>query len=205
MFKNFFGFAGLRLWLDATSAGAGDGNGGDPQGQDPEVPDWDTFLATLPEDLRPRLVAVYEKHNQGLLNTVKAVRGERDTFAAQVRAAAGKLEKDSAAQQELLKTAAQLEEANRRADFMEDATSQGCNNPKVAWVFATNSNLFDTKGKPQWDALKSAAPQLFGTADPKKPKPKGKGAAGEGTSDQPNATSVTQFIRKAAGSRTIST
>lgn len=165
-------------------------------GAQPTTPaTWEDYIASLPEDQRTTVNGLYEAKNTALLNTVKATRTERDTFASELRDAAKKLEKGSEAQTQLLEQASALDEANRRADFYEAAPAQECRNPKVAFALAKASNLFLKTGLPDWKAIKEEAPELFGVVT----KPKGKGAAGAGTEAKQEGTSINQFIRAKAG------
>lgn len=185
MFKRY-----LMMFDDAA---AGAGNGESPKG--PAT--WDAYVASLPEETRATVTALYESQNSALLKTVKATREERDTFASQLRDAAKKMEKGSEAQTQLLEQATALDEANRRADFYEAAPAQECRNPKAAFALAKASNLFLKSGLPDWKAIKEEAPELFGAVT----KPKGKGAAGAGTEQQDKPTSINNFIRAKAGIR----
>lgn len=184
MFKRYM------LMLDGN-----DGNGGDPVDPPTTPATWDDYVAKLPEDQRTLLTGLYEAKNADLLKTVKATRGERDTLATQLRDAAKKMEKGSEAQTQLNEQATKLDEANRRADFYEEAPAQECRNPKAAFALAKASNLFKANGSPDWKAIKEEAPELFGVVV----KPKGKGGAGAGTEKQQRTVSVNDFIRAKAG------
>lgn len=164
---------------------------------------WDEYVAGLPEDQKEVVTKLYEDKNKGLLNTVKATREERDTFATQLRDAAKKAEKGSEAEKLYTEQANQLEQANKRADFYESAPSHECKNPKVAFKIAMSDNLFTKKGEPDWEAIKKEAPELFGTAVEPPRKPIGRGGAGEGTDKKPVAArSMSELIREAAGAVT---
>lgn len=188
MFKKYL------MMLDDAAAGGGSGEGDD---KSPKT--WDEYLASLPEDQRATVQGLYTAQNQALLNTVKATREERDTMASDLREAAKKAEKGSKAETDLLEQANKLDEANKRADFFAEATSKQCKNPKAAWALAKSDNLFTRSGLPDWAALQTSAPELFGPVV----KPKGKGGAGAGTDEKPAGTSINDFIRGAAGAKTI--
>ncbi len=180
------------LMLDGNDAAGGNTP---PPATDPQVPtDWDSYVAALPEDQRGVVERLYTEKNQALLNTVKDTRKERDTLARELRDAAKKMEDGSDAQIKLNDTATALDEANKRADFYEEAPAHLCNNPKVAFTLAKANDLFTRTGTPDWKAIEQAAPQLFGVTT----KPKGKGQAGAGTTEQP-AETINDFIRKRAG------
>lgn len=160
---------------------------------------WDEYLAALPEDQRATVSKLYAAQNQALLNTVKATREERDTMASELRDAAKKAEKGSKAEADLLAQANKLDEANKRADFFSEAASKQCKNPKAAWALAKSDDLFTRSGLPDWEAIQSSAPELFGPVT----KPKSKAGAGAGTDVAPQGQTINQFIRSAAGSKTI--
>ena len=160
---------------------------------------WDEYLATLPEDQRTTVQGLYTAQNQALLNTVKATREERDTLASDLRDAAKKAEKGSKAETDLLDQANKLDEANKRVDFFAEAPGKQCKNAKTAWALAKADNLFLKSGLPDWAAIQTSAPELFGAT----PKPKGKGGAGAGTDKESTGVSINDFIRGAAGAKTI--
>ena len=82
----------------------------------------------------------------------------------------------------------------RRAAFAEDAIKPeiGCTNVKAAFALATAEDLFDRHGRPDWNALKATAPELF-----RKPT-SGSADGGAGTRQAPQLDMNT-LIRRAAG------
>ena len=160
---------------------------------------WDEYVATLPEEQKTVVEKLYNEKNQTLLNAVKATRQERDTFAAQLREAAKKAEKGSELEGLFTKQADQLDEANRRADFYEAASSKDCKNPKSAYAIAKVGDMFTKDGLPDWKAIQEEVPELFGKAEKSEKLPKGKGNAGSGTGERPAApTSFSDMIRRQA-------
>lgn len=170
-------------------------------GANPPTPpaDWDGYLASLPAEQQIIVKDLYDKKNSGLLASVKAVRDERDTFSKELRDAARKAEKGSQAEKDLLEQATKLDEATKRADFMEEATGQECKNAKLAYLVAKNSNHFTKAGLPDWKSIKEEAPELFGTVEKKK----AKGSAGVGTDKEVKGNTINDFIRARAGVNTI--
>ena len=139
----------------------------------------------------------YNEHVKGLRNTVQATRQERDGLSqqlAQLQAALGKNPEE--AKRLIEQMTHDLETANRRAAFVEEAVRAeiGCTNPKAAYAMALTDNLFDRRGNPDWTAIKSAAPELFGgrSGIPA-------GNAGAGTGQAPQAGGMNEYIRRAAG------
>jgi len=152
---------------------------------------WETWLEAAPAEVK----TLYEEHTAGLLSTVRATRAEREALKDQVKELLPKAEKGSEMESRLNETLSKLEATERRAIFVEEAVkpSIGCRNPKAAYALAVADNLFTRSGSPDWDAIKEAAPELFGVvAPPAKP--------GAGTGQpSPEADDMNARIRKAAG------
>jgi len=151
---------------------------------------WEDILGTLPETQKQ----LYDQHVASLKNSVQATRTERDTLAKQMKELASRAEKGSEAEKELEKLSRDLETANRRAQFAEDAVKPeiGCTNIKAAWLLAQAEDAFDKKGNPDWAIIKASAPELF-------MKPAQRGHAGAGTDSPPQTADMNAFIRRAAG------
>lgn len=169
------------------------------QPQQPETPPaasethatFETFLEAQPEEVK----ALYQKHSESLLHSVKATRDERDAFKKQVKELMSKAEKGSEFEKSLIDMTAKLETAERRNNFLEDAIRPElqCRNARACWVLAEAEGLFDKKGNPDWTAIKTAAPELFGT-------PTANANAGNATQQKPNPhRDMNTYIRKAAG------
>ena len=183
----------------STTAGAGSAAGpgdGQTDGQGQGTPQtWDAIVAGLPTEQK----ALYDQSVTGLRNTVQATRQERDTLKARVDALVGALDgkEPTAVKQQLGELQTELVTANQRAAFYEDAgkAEVGCRNPKLAFMVAQSENLFDRRGNPDWQAIRAAAPELFGTVTPQ-------GNAGSGTGSPPAAKqNINDYIRQAAGRR----
>ena len=149
---------------------------------------WEDYINTQPDEVK----ALYTTHSEGLLNTVKATRAERDTLARDLKAAAAKMDEGSAARTQLEQVTARLDEAEKRAAFLEDAATAQCKNSKAAWLLAKAGDLFDKHGRPDWAAIKAEAPELFGA-------PAANANAGTGTQKLPPAHTMNAFIRQGRG------
>jgi len=162
------------------------------QGQQGGTPE--TFEVWL-DTQDAKVKELYTKHTEGLRNTVKATRDERDNFASQLKGVAKDLEEGSKARKALDELTAKYEQSQRQAGFYEEAGKPeiGCTNPKAAFLVASADSLFDRKGNPDWAAIKAAAPELFGG---QRPPP---GNAGSGTQVPPTSRGMNEFIRRAAG------
>jgi len=154
-----------------------------------------TFEAWL-EGLTPEAKVLLDTHTAGLKSALDSERGTRKDLEKQVRDLAGKAEKGSEAQTELTRVADGLAEADRKTDFYEAAHAAGVNNLKLAYTVAVQDDMFDRRGGVNFEALKTAYPQLFGGTPAAPP-----GNAGAGTGTQPPAPKggMNEFIRRQAG------
>lgn len=171
----------------AANGGASD------KGVTPES--FDKFLEGQPDPIK----LLYQQHSAGLLNTVKATRQERDDLAKQIKELLPKAEKGSELEKALLELQQKNETSERRATFIEESVKPeiGCRNPKAAYALAMADNLFDRRGAPDWNAIKNAAPELFG-----KPANGANANAGAGSgSGQVAANDMNDFILRASGRR----
>lgn len=152
-----------------------------------EPQSWDAWLEGQDDQVK----TLYTKHTEGLLNTVKSVRSERDDFAKQIKALAKQQTEGSAAQQSLTEMAEKLEKTERRAAFLEDAMKPEvqCKNPRAAFLLAEAEGLFTKRGEPDWTAIRAAAPELFGAVN-------ANANAGNGTKTAPKSTfDMDDYIR----------
>lgn len=174
---------------DANATGDGTG-GASPNAGITFTPEQQAHIDALVSD---RL-----KRAQGKAETdAQATRTERDTLAGKLATLAKTLGKDTsdAVPAAIAEMITQLEASNRRASFAEESGKPeiGCTNPRVAFATAQAEGLFDARGNVNWQALKTAAPELFRVRAPE-------GNAGAGTGTPPAATkSMNTFIRSAAG------
>ncbi len=113
-----------------------------------------------------------------------------------MREATEKLEKGSETRAQFEQISGKLEEAERRADFFEEASKPevGCTNPRLAYLGAQEIGAFSSKGKVDWEAIKKNFPELFRTAQPRTA---GNAGAGTGTT-APGAPNMDSMIRQAA-------
>jgi hypothetical protein len=187
-----------------SSADGGAGAGADDKDEtqdnnqgEPET--LEAYLASLPKEQQDKVKPLLDAHVAKLSSTVKATRQERDTFQRQLTDAIKKAEKGSELETQLTKLSSQLDEANRKSEFYEQAPQFECRNPKVAYALATANDLFTRSGAPDWKAIRLEAPELFG-------KPNGtpkKKSAGSGTDEELATTnSMNDFIRRSAGIQT---
>lgn len=209
----------FRLYFDANAGGGGAGGGaggdagsgdagsggdagdaGSAGGAGSGPVDLDTWLATQPAEVQAQVKPLVAARLQALEHTVSAVRGERDNFSRDLRAMAKKAEKGSELEKQLTTLSDKADAANRRADFMEQAPGKECRNPGAAWAVAQSKELFNSKGEPDWRAIREVAPELFA----KVPGPRlnggsGGGPAGGGGSGKGGNAGVNDWIRSQAG------
>jgi hypothetical protein len=87
----------------------------------------------------------------------------------------------------------ELQDAQLRLDFMEQAPAQRCKNVGLAFLAAKSNSLFLKDGTPDWTAIKGFAPELFGPEIPN---------VGQGRGVNSPATpsiNINDRIRRAAG------
>jgi signal recognition particle GTPase len=159
--------------------------------QQQAVKSWDEIYKALPEDQRK----AYDEHVQGLNNTVKATREERNGLQEQLKALLPKAEKGSELEKALNDALVKLDIADKRSNFIEEAVKPeiGCHNLKAAYALAQADpdKYFKRNGAADWEALKADAPELFG---PKVPD----GNGGDGTNNGGKPTNMNDLIRNAA-------
>ena len=157
----------------------------------PEPANWETWFEAQDATVKE----LYKQHSEGLLNTVKATRKERDDLSNEIKKLAKGQAEGSDARKALDAMGEKLEATERRAAFLEDAMRPEiqCRNPRAAWLLADAGGHFDKHGRPTWDAIKKEAPELFGVAI-------AQANAGAGTGKPPTpAQNMNAFIRAAAG------
>ena len=154
---------------------------------------WDEVLAGLPEEHRN----LYQNHTNGLRSALENERAQRRDLAKQLREATTKMEEGSAARQALEKATADMEAAEQRASFYEDATRPevGCGNVRLAYIAAQEIDAFDRRGNANWDALKKAFPELFVKPKP----PSGNAGAGVNNNVPSRPFNMNDAVRHAAG------
>ncbi len=172
------------------NSGANKG-GGNNDGKQTAPPNFDEWLKGQPNEIKTLL----DGHTKGLKSALDSEREARKDLEKQVRDLAGKAEKGSEAQTELTKLADKISESDRRADFFEAAHAAGISNLKLAYTVAVTDEMFDRRGSVNFEMMKQSYPELFaGAAKP----PSGNAGAGR-TNNQPPASGMNAFIRKAAG------
>ena len=185
--------------LRVPDNGAGTGGtpdpaaGGNQDGETPpEPPTFETWYGALDTQAK----SLFDEHVNGLKTALDTERTNRAALAKQIKDLAAKADKGSELEKQLTDASTRLEAAERRAAFAEDAIKPeiGCTNVKAAFALATAEDLFDRHGRPDWNALKATAPELF-----RKPTV-GSADGGAGTRQAPQLDMNT-IIRRAAGRR----
>lgn len=199
MFNNKF-----KLMLDGTAGGGGTGTqtspapktGDDGKGgatQQPATPlTYDAWLEKQPDDVK----ALLDTNVKGLKSALDSERGTREKLERELRTMAKAAEAGSEAQKKLTEMADEMSETDRRADFYDSAHKAGVGNLKLAYTVAVQEELFDSKGRVNFEAMKKDYPELFGATSRKIIK----GNAGDGTEEEPPKTGgMNDFIRAGAG------
>lgn len=189
-----YGRSGMLRRPD-NGAGAGgtpepgaDGNqdGGTP----PELPTFDTWYASLDAPLK----GLVDSHVSGLKTALTSERSERTTLSRRIGELQKVADKGSDMERQLADLQGALAATERRAAFVEEGIRPeiGCTNVKTAYALAVSDNLFDSRGRADWNAIKTAAPELF-----RKP---GLGSVDGGAGQhQAPKLDMNTIIRRAAG------
>ena len=154
---------------------------------------WEDVLKALPKEQQ----ALYEAHTQGLQNSVRATRDERDGLKNQLQEALKKAEKGSEFEKNLTESLEKVNSLEKRANFAEQAIKPeiGCRNVKAAFALALAEDYFRKNGDPDWEAIKKEAPELFGAIIPDANGGNGTGGGGNG------ATDMNAIIRGSVGQK----
>lgn len=172
-----------------------------PQDQKPQEPKeeqkvegetltFDKWLGDQPEEIKSLL----DGHTKGLKSALDSERESRKSQEKQLRELAKKSEKGSDAETQLTKLADDLQSADRKANFYEEAHAAGVKNLKLAYVVASNDEMFDKHGRVNFDEMKRTYPELFGTTNTTR------GDAGRGTDKKQKASGgMNEFIRTSTG------
>lgn len=158
---------------------------------------YETWLAEQPEAVRAMLDGHIGRMST-LEKTLETVRSERKSYEKQFKEAASQLEEGSTARKTIEEQLAKLQGADKRANFMEEATAQGVTNARLAWLASQDHELINGHGKTNWEELKKVAPEVFFKAPPAPP-----GGAGAGRQAAPPdanfETTINQALRQARG------
>lgn len=153
---------------------------------------FETWIGQQDEQVK----SLVDGHVKGLRTALDSLKQQREELRSALADAAKNVEGQSKAAIE--KMTAQVEQAERRAGFAEEAVKPeiGCTNPRAAYLVAEAQQLFDRRGNPDWEAIKAAVPELFRKTVPP-------GNAGEGTRNPPpGKLGMNDWIRQAAGRTT---
>lgn len=153
--------------------------------------DYETWFGALDEPSKTLLTG----HTAGLKKALESEREGRKKLQESLKEARAAAEKGTVLEANLSKLESELEVTTRRAQFYESAPT-GLTNARLAWMVASNDNLFTKKGDPDWEEIRKRAPEIFAV---KKAAPSINAGSGQ-TGSSPNvAQSMNAFIRAASG------
>jgi hypothetical protein len=161
------------------------------QNQEPQPPDnLDAWLTDQPTEVQGVVKPLIEKATTGYKSALEAERSERRKLEAQIKQISGKLTEGDATRAQLETLSGQLGEANRKADFFQQAGEQGISKPQAMYVLATNDpeGVYLTtdgrngKMRVDWEALKRDFPEFWPAPAQTPP---ARSNAGNGTQGQP--------------------
>lgn len=189
-----------KLWMYFEQDSGGN-DGGDPpaDGDTTATEDapasFDDWLSSQPDTIK----TLVDGHTDGLRSALTNESEERKKATRQLKALQDKAEKGSDLEKEIERLIADNESSDRKARFYESAHTAGVKNLRLAYLAATDGDLFDKDGDVNFDKLKEQAPELFASED-KKPPPRGNAGSGQ---NQGGGTvpSMNGFIRAATGRR----
>jgi hypothetical protein len=174
-------------------------------GQEPAAPatfeDW-------AKDQPKEILGLVENHTANLKSALASERTERKKLADQLKEISGQLEEGSEAKKQLEAIGGQMDTANTRADFYEQAAIAGIsgNSIKLAWAAAGADGLIEEfvngrTRKVEWvglfERMKTDYPNLFSTPVPARA-PVGNAGNGAGQ-PVPTSANMNQIIRRGAG------
>lgn len=136
-----------------------------------------------------------DDHVSGLKSALTSEREERRRLSTQLKQLSKNAEEGSEFQKQLQETVGRLDEAEKKAKFLEDAHGQSISNLKLAWMAAKEEGLIGRDGTADFLKLREIAPELF---ERKTVIPAGNAGTGAGQTGtvKPN---MSNWIRAAAG------
>jgi hypothetical protein len=152
---------------------------------------FETWIEEQPDDVRTML----DGHTGSLKSALTQERESRKGLEKQLRDLAKRAEAGSDAQKGLTEMADEMSKVSQRADFYEAAHVAGVTNLKLAYLAATQDDLFGKNGQVDFAKMKTQFPELFqGTKPPL-------GHAGSGTTNQlpANKSGMDEIIRRKVG------
>ncbi len=98
---------------------------------------------------------------KSLKSALKSERENREMFEKDVRELAKEVEVTTEMQKRVTKLTNQLTASDRRIAFYEAAHAANATNLKLAFIVATQENLFDKQGNVNFELLQRDHPELF--------------------------------------------
>lgn len=161
----------------------------------------ESWFGALPEDAKTIAQKWHDEKVVGLKSALGSERDDRKTdrtsFQKQLTDAIAKASGEGKA--ELEKISASLSESGTRSDFYADAHEAGAGDLRLAWAAVKEYELYDRKGNPDIEALKTKCPYLFQSAATTVLRPRVSAGAGTRTLPDPQ-NDMNARIRKAARS-----
>jgi hypothetical protein len=156
-----------------------------------EAPTFDGWYSKLEDPFKD----LVDDHVSGLKSALTSEREERRKLSAQLKTLSKTAEDGSEFQKQLQDTVGRLDEAEKKAKFLEDAHGQNVSNLKLAWLAAKEEKLIGRDGSVDFLKLRETAPELF---ERKTPTPAGNAGTGNGQAGIAKPD-MSKWIRAAAG------
>lgn len=157
-----------------------------------EAPTFDGWYSKLEDPLKD----LVDDHVSGLKSALTSEREERRKLSAQLKTLSKTADEGSELHKQLTDTVGRLEDAERKAKFLEDAHGQNVSNLKLAWMAAKEEKLIGRDGSVDFLQLREVAPELFSTKATATPAGNAGAGAGQTGTVKPD---MNNFLRKAAG------
>ncbi|MGV3616110.1 MAG: hypothetical protein ACO1SV_12310 [Fimbriimonas sp.] len=171
--------------------GGGTGNNGGAGVSGGATATWETVYGALPDDQK----ALFDTHISGLKNALSGERAAKGDLEKQLREAASKAEKGSAAEKQLTDMADKMKAGEKQAAFYETIGAAGVKNLRLAWAAASgDAKYWKNDGSLILDDFKKDFPELFGA--PAAGEAHAGAGAGQSGGGKPN---MNDFIRRGAG------
>jgi hypothetical protein len=168
--------------------------GGEQNQQQQQAPDFNTWLAAQPEDVR----SLVEGNTRGLRSALEGERTQRKSLKKELDAAIKQLEEGNPAKAGLERVQTQLKQMEQQNSFYDEAHRQGATNLGLAYMAAQQLGMFEKNGEVDFKVLKEKFPELFQQRT-RQQAPPGNGGAGSNQQKLSGSAGMNNFIRRAAG------
>ena len=197
---------------DSGTNGDGDLEGLKVEDQKEETEDYEEYdlptsleeyYAGIPEEDQGWVKNLFDSETKGLQSALNAERQSRKDFEKQLKELKPLAEKGSELEKKLeemsLASETQAKHLEQELEFYRAASREGVTDLDLAWLAVTKYEVYDSKGKPDFNKLRDNYPALFQKGTVRVPLPQANAGSGAGT-EVPRVGSMNEWIRSSAGS-----